>query len=329
MIKNMLLLLSFLSLGATPMLAQHKPVPIIFDTDMGPDYDDVGAIALLHAFADKGQATILATIASTKYENVAPVLSVLNTYFKRAHLPIGIPKSHAVDLRDWQHWSDTLVAKYPHVLKTNAEAADAVALYRKILSEQPDGSVTIVTVGFLTNLAHLLQSEPDEYSRLPGKDLVKQKVKQLVCMAGGFPSGKEFNIDRDFPSARYVFEHWKTPVLFSGFEIGKNIKTGIPLIHNETIQNSPVKDVFNICIPLSQEDKDGRMSWDQTAVLVAVLGHQPFFTTQRGTIVIDEKDGSNTWINNNKGSHEYLIEKMPFAEVEKMINDLMMHQPQL
>ena len=47
------------------------PLPVIFDSDMGPDYDDVGAIAMLHNFADEGSANILATIASTKYNGVA------------------------------------------------------------------------------------------------------------------------------------------------------------------------------------------------------------------------------------------------------------------
>ena len=60
-----------------------KPVAIIFDSDMGPDYDDVGAIAMLHAYADSGYANILATVASTKYEGVAAVFNVFNTYFKR------------------------------------------------------------------------------------------------------------------------------------------------------------------------------------------------------------------------------------------------------
>ena len=41
------------------------PVPVIFDSDMGPDYDDVGAITLLHSFADSGYAKILATVASS------------------------------------------------------------------------------------------------------------------------------------------------------------------------------------------------------------------------------------------------------------------------
>src|SRR3954471_13446588 len=97
----------------------REPVPIIFDSDMGPDYDDVGAITLLHAFADSGQAKILATIASTKYDGVAGVFSVLNTYFKRPDLPIAVPKGAALTLRDSQHWSDSLLAKYPHQVKSN------------------------------------------------------------------------------------------------------------------------------------------------------------------------------------------------------------------
>ena len=50
-----------------------KATPLIFDTDMGPDYDDVGAIALLHAFADSGRIRILGTMASDRYEGVAAV----------------------------------------------------------------------------------------------------------------------------------------------------------------------------------------------------------------------------------------------------------------
>ena len=46
-----------------------EPVSIIFDTDIAPDYDDVGALAMLHAFADKGEAKILATISCNASES--------------------------------------------------------------------------------------------------------------------------------------------------------------------------------------------------------------------------------------------------------------------
>ena len=150
------------AMSAKGQPATKKPVSIIFDSDMGPDYDDVGAIAMLHAFADKGEAKILATIASTNYPSVAGVLNVFNTYFKRADIPIGVPKGKALGLHDWQHWTDTVLARYPHKLKTNNEALDAVKLYRKILATQPNHSITIVTVGFFTNISDLLKSAPDE-----------------------------------------------------------------------------------------------------------------------------------------------------------------------
>ena len=301
------------------------PVAVIFDTDMGPDYDDVGAMAVLHAYADRGEAEILATIASTKYEGVAAVLNVLNTWFNKPDIPIGVAGGNALTLKDKQHWTDTLIAKYPHKIKSNSEVPTAVALYRKILAEQPDNSVTIITVGFLTNIAALLQSQPDEFSPLSGKALVAQKVKKLVSMAGKFPSGMEFNIEEDAMAAKYVFENWEKPVLFSGFEIGNKIKTGLPLINNKEIRNSPVKDVYRISIPKSKQDRDGRMSWDQTAVMVAIKGHAPFYTLHQGAIKITE-DGRNTW--DSKGtSHHYLVENSPPEEVERHINELMMHQP--
>ena len=91
-----------------------KAVKIIFDTDLGPDYDDVGALAFLHAMADSGKAEILATVSSNKHELVAPAIDVINTYFNRPGLEIGAPKSAGANMGSSQHWADSIVAKYPH-----------------------------------------------------------------------------------------------------------------------------------------------------------------------------------------------------------------------
>jgi inosine-uridine nucleoside N-ribohydrolase len=202
---------------------------------------------------------------------------------------------------------------------------DASDLYRKILTAQPDKSVTIITVGFFTNLASLLQSAPDSFSKLNGKDLVQKKVARVVSMAGKFPAGKEFNIEKDAVAAQYVFKNWPTPIICSGFEIGQQIKTGLPLIQNDAIQNSPVKDVFRISIPMDKGDSAGRMSWDQTAVLIAIKGIDPYYTVRRGTVMVAD-DGSNTW-QAGTGRHAYIVPKVPIMEVQTLINDLMMHQP--
>lgn len=302
-----------------------RSVHIIFDSDMGPDYDDTGAITILHALADKGEAKILATMASTKYEGVAGVLNVFNTYFKRPGIPVGVPKGYALELRDWQHWTDTLLAKYPHKIKTNSDAWDAVKLYRKILSAQPDHSVTIVTVGFLTNLSNLLNTGADEYSSLTGKELIKRKVKLLVCMAGKFPSGSEFNVMKDAKASQNVYANWGTPIILSGFEIGEKIKVGLPLIHNNAIHNDPVKDVFRISIPMAKEDALGRMSWDETAVLVAIKGYSSWYTLHQGRMTVAD-DGSDKWDDQGTGQ-AYLVEKADHKVVQDLIDELIQHQP--
>ena len=327
---SIVLLLFSIFMSSQKVLAQqkHKPVNIIFDSDMGPDYDDVGAIAILHAMADNGECNILATISSNKNPLTVPALSVLNTYFKRPDIPIGVVKRNSISIPCSQKWDSLIIATYPHKIKANDQAYDAVKLYRKILAAQPDKSVSIVTVGFLTNMANLIQSKPDEFSPLNGKELISKKVKLLVSMAGCFNneigSFKEFNLMKDATSSKITFDNWPTPVIFSGFEIGEKIHTGLPIIKSE-IKNSPVKDVFARCIPLDKNDANGRMSWDETATLVAVRGYQKYFNVAEGKIIVN-KDGSNNW--DEKGKRDkYLILKMPVGQLEEVINTLMMHQP--
>ncbi len=305
--------------------SQQKKVSLIFDSDMGPDYDDVGAIALMHAFADSGQVKILATIASTKYKGVAAVLNIFNTYFKRPDIPIAVPKGNASELKDKEHWTDSILSKYPHKVKSNDEVPDAVALYRKILSAQPDKSITIVTIGFLTNLSNLYKSQADKYSPLDGKSLIRKKVKQLVCMAGRFPAGREFNVEIDAVASQTVFNNWETPVILSGFEIGVKIKTGLPLVNDHSIHNSPVKEVFRVSMTVNADDKEGRCSWDETAVLVAIKGYSPWYSLLEGKMEV-AADGSNTW--NEKGKGQFrLVESRPYTDVQSLLNHIMMHQP--
>jgi len=301
------------------------PLHVIFDTDFGPDYDDVGAITLLHCFADSGYIRILATIASSRHQNAAAAINVFNVYFNRPEIPIGVVGTQGSALGDKQHWTDSIIARYPHKIKTNEEVMDALDLYRKMLASQPDHSVTIITVGFMTNLADLLTSPGDSYSSLNGYDLVKRKVRNLVSMAGRFPSGKEFNLLIDVKASKKVMTDWPTNILFSGFEIGMKIKTGLPLIHNEQVQHSPVKDVFAICIPLDAEDSAGRMSWDESAVFVAVKGWQNYYDLETGKCSINA-EGINAWDPvGNRQAH--LVEKISPHTMSEIINQLMMHQP--
>lgn len=322
---GILLLVMTCSCAQKSQKEQNHSVKIIFDTDLGPDYDDVGALAFLHAMADSGKAEILATVSSNKHELVAPSIEVVNRYFGRSDLPIGAPKTDGVNLGSAQHWADSIISKYPHTIKSTNDVSDAVDVYRKILNSQPDNSVTIVTVGFLTNLNNLLKSPPDKLCPLNGNELVARKVKILVSMAGRFPAGREFNIYMDSAASKYVFENWPGEIIFTGFEIGWEIRTGLRLIKSD-VKDSPVKDVFRISIPHSPEDKDGRMSWDETAALIGVYGTGGFFDTIRGKIIVNT-NGSNTWENNPEGKQCYVKQKMPVKVITTFIENRMMHEP--
>jgi pyrimidine-specific ribonucleoside hydrolase len=299
-----------------------KPVKIIFDSDLGPDYDDVGAITLLHAFADSGKAEILATMASNNYELVAPCLNVINTWYGRAAIPVGAPKTNGVNIGCSQHWTDSLALHYPHDIRYNNQAQDARILYRKILASQPDTSVVIVTVGFLTNLNDLLLSEADTISALNGKALVKKKVKRLVSMAGKFPEGVEFNVKEDSTASKYVFENWPTKIILSGFEIGEKIITGKKLIQSNL--KTPAQMAYRIALSCSQSDKYGRMSWDQSAVLAAIQGSDVNFNEVKGKIVV-EPSGYNRWINLENGTHSYLVFKSSPDKLAEIIEEYMMN----
>jgi inosine-uridine nucleoside N-ribohydrolase len=306
---------------------KRNAIPVIFDTDIAGDYDDVGAMALLHTFADKGEAKILATISCNAFETTAPTISVLNTYFGRPNIPVGIVKKDKPNKDCAQQWAQAIIARYPHNIKSNSQAIEAVALYRKTLASQADGSVTIISVGFFTNLADLLRSGADKYSKLTGAQLVKKKVKNLVSMATGLGTdGKtfsEYNVNVDAASAQEVFKNWPTPITLSGFEIGEKILTGIRLINNKSIQNSPVKDAFRVALT---KDKNtvGRNSWDETAVLTAIRGPKPYFTYRKLNMEIKD-DGTDIVIPGEK--FLYLQFAMEPGVIAKDIEQLMMHQP--
>jgi inosine-uridine nucleoside N-ribohydrolase len=305
---------------------RQKPVSLIFDTDLGPDYDDVGAMALLHALADSGQVKLLATLSSNKDERVVPCIEVINTYFGRPDIPVGAPKSEGGVSLTASHrvkWTDVLPAKYPHRTACTSDAPAAVKVYRQILNRQPDKSVVICTAGFFTNLKDLLLSGADGDSPLTGKELVERKVKRLVSMAGLFPEGKEFNVYCDAPAAAAVMNDWPTEIVLSGFEIGSVIFTGKQLVRMP-VENSPVKDAYELSF--AESDPEGRMSWDQTAALVAVRGYEPYFSSERGTMSVNA-EGYNFWKPSAGGKHVRLIAKLPPAQLAAILEACMMHLP--
>lgn len=300
---------------------------IIFDTDMGPDYDDVGAIATLHALAAKGECEILACCASDGYPTIASTIEAFNIYFQKPEIPIGAAVENAPDFSCPNHWNDSIVAKFLPQPKTNNDYPGAVEVYRKVLSAQPDQSVTIVSVGFTSNLAALLKSEADDYSPLSGVELVKAKVKKWVAMAGRFPEGGEFNVNRDASSSEYVFKNWPTPILFSGFEIGNSIYTG-RRVADDGSSNNPISWAYRYNLDTYENmQSEKRKSWDQTAVLCAVRNPEKYFYVNGpGTFEVNDK-GVDKWNPEVNSNQYFLTHKYPFQYIADILDDLMLYEP--
>jgi inosine-uridine nucleoside N-ribohydrolase len=300
---------------------------IIFDTDMGPDYDDVGAIAVLHALADSGECEILATLSCNGHPSVAPTIETFNRYFNRTDIPIGIPKNPVVSAIAPNRWNDSVIAKFQPGLKGKADYPIAAKVYRKVLSAQPDKSVTIVTVGFTTNLYELLQTNGDEYSPLSGRELVDRKVKKWVAMAGAFPEGREYNVIMDTIASIYTFSHWPTPILFSGFEIGNPILTGRIVAEKESTDN-PVAWAYRYNLATyGDAPAENKMSWDLTAVLCAVRDPEKYFyICGHGKFTVGD-DGYDCWDADADADHYFLVHKYPYRKIADILDGLMMHEP--
>lgn len=276
-------------------LALAQPVRIIFDTDMDSDVDDVGALAMLHGFANLGEAEILGVMVSSLNPWSAGAVDVVDTYYGRPDIPIGAVQRFGVYHRS--KYARKLYEDFKHDAKLGEDMPDAVMLYRKILSSQPDKSVVVVAVGDLTNLSNLLETAADKFSELKGVDLVKKKVKHLVAMGGRYPLDQDprpwGNFKPDPRSTKHVAEAWPTPIYFTGGgAFADSIPTG-KVFFDEKYRRTPMAYAYKLF--LESWHRNWHHSADLIAVYVAVKGHQPYFRLEeRGYNHIFE-DGTNVW----------------------------------
>lgn len=312
------------------------PVKLILDSDMLTDYDDAGAFAVAHALADSGECEILATLSSTRSNGSVAAMEIINAYYGRSEIPVGSPKGMGID---WQREGHrkfiNLQKKYPGAFKCPSSdvAPDALKVYRKVLASQSDGSVTICTIGFMTNLRLLLESKPDECSPLDGCKLVAQKVKVWYAMACFYPQGHEYNSDGDVASARYAIVNWPTPIVFCDFQYGRHLYSGRRLVESTSCEG-PVKDVFasdmmprEEITPCTWDQANGHPSWDQATVLFAVRGWEPFCNLERGIYEITDDEGYCVWRYNPNETRGRVYEKLRKEEVAGVIDELMCRRP--
>ena len=271
------------------------PVRIIFDTDMGNDIDDALALAMIHALESRGEIKLLAVTITKDHINAARYIELVNRFYGRDSIPIGIVKDGKTPQDSPMLSKPLSLANY----KPSDKYEEAASLLRRVLQKERDRSVVLVQVGFFTNAARLLDTAG-------GPALVAKKVKSLVMMAGEFPAGPaEFNVRIDIPAAKRVFADWPTPIVTSGFEIGKAILYPARAIDTyfRYAERHPVADSYRAYKSMPYD----RPTWDLTAVLHAARPSANYFTLSKaGVIAVDDK-GVTTHTASAGGKHRYLI----------------------
>ncbi len=318
-------------------MSTREKVKIIFDTDIGGDCDDAGALAMLHRLCDLGEAELLAVTACYASPYVAGCIDAINRYYGRV-VPVGV--NYGTESAEPGVYAGPLCSEFPsrypaETYGTADAAPDTLVLLRQTLADADDHSVTLTATGSMSSLARLVQSPADDISTLTGKELIERKVLRTVVMGGRFfgtwpmpvmtgdPAGRaEWNIRSDIPASQILCREWPGELIFSSFEIGLWCVTMQDYV-NKAPQDDPVRRAYELhpcgCL-------HGRESWDHTALLYAIRPDAGYWNLHPyGRVTVDD-EGVTWWHAEEGGKHSYLLPREDYDTVRQIIDNLVLPQ---
>ncbi len=206
------LLLTLLAPGARLIPAQADITPIIIDTDMA--VDDWMAILYLLQRADVEVRAV--TIAATGEAHCDPgVRNTITLLALAGNEDIPVACGRETPLRGDntfpQMWRDGVDAMMGLSLRENPNLSgsqNAVELLRQTLDQSPE-QITLVTLGPLTNIAELLQSDPALMDRFEMVYMMGGAMEVPGNLQGGIVTNNttaEWNIYVDPVAAAQVIE---------------------------------------------------------------------------------------------------------------------------
>lgn len=308
---------------------------IIFETDLGNDIDDALALDMLYKYLDAGDIELLGIMINKEGIHPPEFTDIMNRWYGYPDIPIGIIHNGVECEHDASNYAKCVSLmenengepKFQRSLNDHTALPEAHRLYRELLAQQPDHTVTIVSVGFSTNLARLLETPPDDFSPLTGKELVAKKVKLLCTMAGCFnnPELYEYNVMKDIPAAKKVFSEWPTTLVTSPFEVGMIIHYPATSIENDFkwAAEHPLVEAYKCYLEMPYD----RPTWDLTSVLYSVEGPSYFNVSESGKIEVSDK-GATTFTADENGDRYYLsVDSLQAEQIKQRFIQLITLQP--
>jgi inosine-uridine nucleoside N-ribohydrolase len=280
---------------ASPAANAAGGTPLIIDSDLFSNADDVAALATAFALQIKGEDQVIAITLNTRTDrpsvavNTWKCAAAIAQFYNSASVPIGadMPDNGA------QVGSPDFITPCAALASPSTPSpASAVSVLRQALAGQANGSVVIAEIGYEENLANLLNSPADSISSLTGVQLIAQKVKELVVMGGGYPSyGGENNLAGNPGAAAEVAASWPTKVVWSGIEVG-NALFGGHTVDSAQPLTSPVRAAMD-----AYAGPNPSFSlYDPTAVYHAVRPGDALLTeVGQGQNVVNVGSGANAF----------------------------------
>ena len=312
-------------------LRDNRPVTnvpnIIFDSDIGDDADDSVGLSLLNALADRGECNLLGTVTSCSALVCAQALQAISTYYGRPELPVGVLADSVLALPA-DNYATLLSTTFPNTIATAGATSNATTLYRLLLANAPDASVTLLVTGYPRNLYHLYNSPADSISPLDGRALILTKVTKIVVMGGQYPTSLpgegEHNFRGDLTGIAVYNDLANDPidVMYAGVELGTPVTldlTAAPASHPAR-QAAYAASGFNYEVG----------AWDPVAVLYAVRGLAYAGTTYyaqsaAGKNAIDAA-GNNTFTP-GAGQQRYLTAVLAAGDMKTLLESLIAAGP--
>ena len=250
-----------------------KKRSIILDTDIGPDCDDVGALATMFSYAKEFGTPILGVNNCTSNPYGTATIDAIREYCGWGEITIGSyskPGFYADAMNYNKHVAENYSTKYKN---GTFKSIPHVEFYRSLLANAEDDSVILITIGMFNCFADFLKSGADEISPLTGIELAAKKLHSVVSMAAVLPAGREFNVICDFEASKLCFENCPCPMYLSDFKIGHTVKTGWGSKERCGLSGTPIIDSYRL---YNNEEK--RASFDLTAVQFAFEGEGEFYS---------------------------------------------------
>ena len=303
-----------------------KKRSVILDTDIGPDCDDVGALAVLCSYAQELDVPVLGVCNCTSNIYGTATVDVVREHCGQTEFALGMyskPGFYADSVNYNKYIAETYSKKFN---EGTLEVLPHVSFYRSLLAGAEDDSVIVVTVGMFNAFSDFLKSGADKYSPLSGIELAKKKLHAVVSMAAVLPAGREFNVVCDFNASKFVFDNCPCPMYLSDFKIGHSVRTGWGSREKFGLAGNPIIDSYRL---YNAEDK--RSSFDLTAVQFAFEGEGELYSlTAPGRLEffneapdrIPNADATR-FVEDAEGNIRFMIKNVPDERIAETLQERM------